>query len=455
MTHAPMTPADISLRSIAKLSVPLILTMSSFMLMNFVDALLLARYSSSAIAAVVPAGMAFHLVTTVFYGTAGYSSVLVSQYVGAGRHDRVAAVVWQGIYVAVVSGGVVALLSLVGEPLFTWVGHESSIRRGETEYFTVLCWGAPFALIAHAAAGFFSGRRVTLPILFVQLVAFSVNGLGDWVLIFGRWGAPEMGIAGAAWATVAGQAVSALLFVALFLARGNRDMYGSWRHRGLDSMLVWRLIVYGFPNGSRYVVEVLAWTAFLFFVGRLGETPLAATNIAWRINGLAFFPVIGLSQAVGILVGNAQGDRRPDLSAVVTWRGLVLSQAWMMTAALVFVLAPRWLYGMFEGDALAGSYAEIAQLGVVLLRFVALYTLLDGFNIVVLSTLQSAGDTKWTFVVSLVLHVFFLGALVAVDRYRPGVVLEWVVAASFVMFQALVWFARFLSGRWRNIQMVE
>jgi multidrug resistance protein, MATE family len=455
MTHAPCNPADTTYTGIAKLAAPLILTMSSFMLMNFVDALLLSWYSTAAIAAVVPAGMAFHLMSTVFTGTVGYTSVLVSQYYGAGRPDRVAPVVWQGIYLAVISGGMVAMLSLAGKPLFAWVGHDPSIRAFEVDYFTILCWGAPFYLLGQAVAGFFSGRRITMPILFAQSAAMAVNAVLDWVLIFGRWGFPEMGVAGVAWATVAGQAVAAVVFLVLFLDRKNRKVFGSWLERGLNLPLTRRLIVFGFPNGSRYVVEVLAWTAFVFFVGRLGESALAATNIAWRINGLAFFPVIGLSQAIGILVGNAQGEKRPDISVRVTWRGIAIGQAWMMTAAGVFVLFPRLLYGLFAGDTPPAEFGPIVDLGVMLLRFVALYTLLDGFNIMMLTTLQSAGDTKWTFVASLILHILFLAALTTVDRLRPAVIVEWLVATAFVMIQAFFWSGRFLSGKWREIQVVE
>ncbi len=80
------------------------------------------------------------------------------------------------------------------------------------------------------------------------------------------------------------------------------------------------------PNGLRFFFEMLAWTMFLFIIGRVGERELAATNIAWRINMIAFFPMIGVSIAVGTIVGHAQGMGRPDDSARCMRRGLVLAQ---------------------------------------------------------------------------------------------------------------------------------
>lgn len=448
--------SDFGYPRILRLAVPLILTMSGFMLMTFVDALFLSWFSADALAAAVPAQMAGHLIVVTFTGTTGYVSVLVSQYVGAGRAERVAPAVWQGVYLGLATGGVVALCAPVAGPLFAWVGHAPGIRQLEAEYLRILFWGAPAVIVQHAVSSFFAGQRRTLTIMVVQLSAFVVNGLLDYTLIFGTWGLPRMGMAGAAWATVLAQSVATVAFLALFLSRKNRERFHTWRRRGLDGGMLYRLVRFGVPSGSRFTIEMLAWTVFVFFLGRLGAVELSATNIAWRINGLAFFPIIGLSQAVAILVGNAQGEKRPDLSVAVTKRGLFLGQIWMVSVAGFFVLAPRIVYGWFYSpdSYTPESFAAVADLGVILLRFVALYTLVDGFNIVTLGALQAAGDTSWTLWVSLGLHVVFVAVLLVADTLWPDIYVEWALATGFVMFQAFVWFGRWLTGRWRHIDVI-
>ncbi|MBD3244059.1 MAG: MATE family efflux transporter [Chitinivibrionales bacterium] len=452
-----MDPTHCTYRRILRVSAPLILTMSGFMLMQFVDSLFLSWHSATALAAVVPASMASHLAAIAFVGTAQYTAVLVAQYVGAGREHAVATVVWQGVYLALPMGGLVALLAFVAEPLFTWVGHDPDTQLLEVVYFRIMCWGAPAVVVQNAISGFFAGRRETATILVVQLGAFAVNGLLDYMLIFGKLGAPALGIAGAAWATVCAQACATLVFGLLFLLPKYQARYGTWSDRGLHMPMVYRLVRFGFPNGSRYLVEMIAWTAFVFYLGRLGTVELAASNIAWRINGIAFFPIIGLSQAVGILVGSAQGDHRPDLSVLVTRRGLVVGELWMILVATVFVVAPRTLYGFFfSPDAIAAAdFGRIQDLGVILLRLVALYSLLDGFNIILLGALQSAGDTRWTFTVSAAMHLAFVGALAWADVTNAGLYPEWIITTVFVMLQAMVWLWRFLSGRWHHIEVVS
>jgi MATE family multidrug resistance protein len=100
-------------------------------------------------------------------------------------------------------------------------------------------------------------------------------------------------------------------------------------------------------------------------------------------------------------------------------------------------------------------FDSLVSFGTVLLRFVALYCLLDAFNIVILSALQAAGDTRWTLWAALAANAVFLGALVWADIAQWGVYAEWGIATAFVCAQALMWLGRLLSGRWKDIRVIE
>jgi MATE family multidrug resistance protein len=291
--------------------------------------------------------------------------------------------------------------------------------------------------------------------MIVQLAALGVNALLDYLLIFGNFGFPGLGIAGAACATVAASAVSTAAFFVLFLLRRNRTEWGSWKSRHMDTGLLKRLIRFGFPSGARFMVEMFAWTVFVIFIGRIGSNELAVTNISWRINGIAFFPIIGLSQAVAILVGHAQGARQPDIAKRVVWRGMLVSQAWMVIMAAVFLLLPVTLLDLFNSHNGSAAYEGLLTTGVVLLRFVAVYCLLDACNYIFVSALTAAGDTRWTLLATLVLNAVFVAALFAADIWHRTLYAEWVIATAFVMAQALVWMGRFLQGRWKSFEVVE
>jgi MATE family multidrug resistance protein len=175
-----------SYRDILRLAAPLILTMSSLMIMQFIDALLLSRFSAAAVAAVVPAGMASWLLVCAFHGTAGYTSTLVAQYAGAGRTGRVASSVWQGVYFSAVSGAGVAMSGFAARFLFTLVGHEQDVREMEIVYFAIICAGAPLTILGSALSGFFSGLHRTAVIFLAHSAGTAVNVVLDLALIFGN-----------------------------------------------------------------------------------------------------------------------------------------------------------------------------------------------------------------------------------------------------------------------------
>jgi MATE family multidrug resistance protein len=200
---------------------------------------------------------------------------------------------------------------------------------------------------------------------------------------------------------------------------------------------------------------MLAWTLFIFFIGRIGDNELAASNIVFRINSFAFFPIIGLGQAVGVLVGQAQGAGNIDRTVKLTYTGFYLAEIWMIVIAIILVLFPFNILNLFNGNGVIDNYQSITALGAVLLRFVAVYSLLDACNIIFVSSLQSAGDTRWTMIFSIISNCSFLGVLMVADYLKVSIWFQWTTATIFVMTAAITWLIRFRLGRWKTIRVIE
>jgi MATE family multidrug resistance protein len=439
---------------IISLATPLILSMTGVVVMQFIDALFLAWYSADAIGAIVPASMGSYLIISPFQATAGFTSTLVAHYIGAGKPQRVFAVTWQGIYCAIICGIIVSGVGFFSNPIFEWVGHDPSVRPLEENFFAIMCWGALPAITGSAISGFFIGRGKTKILMIIQLSGILVNALLDYILIFGKLGLPALGITGAALATIAAQLFVMVYLMIVFLRTNLMHDGYPWKERYFKKELFYRLIRYGFPSGLRFGFEMLAWTGFIFIVGRIGINELAATNIAFRINGFAFFPVIGIGQAVAILVGQAQGKRDIKQAIRVTYTGFFVSELWMILAALIFIFFPGQLFGLFGGEGYS-NFEGIIKVGSTLLKLVAVYCLLDAGNIIFVSALQAAGDTKWTMYLSLIAHGLFLSALLFADHFALGIWTEWIIATVFVMGVAVLWFSRFRSDAWHSIRVIE
>ncbi|MDY0301437.1 MAG: MATE family efflux transporter, partial [Trichlorobacter sp.] len=185
----------------------------------------------------------------------------------------------------------------------------------------------------------------------------------------------------------------------------------------------------------------------------LGTAELAASGIAFRINGIAFFPALGLGQAAGILAGHARGAGRDDDVPAITWQSLLVCELWMLVMALVFAFYPGQLVALFAGSG--AEAAEIIKIGIITMRFVAFYCLFDAANVVISSILAAVGETSWLARTFFICTCVFMVLLWGVDLFMPDLILEWALATAFVFITAVLWFFRFKKGVWRQQQVLR
>ncbi|HPO45731.1 MAG TPA: MATE family efflux transporter [Spirochaetota bacterium] len=444
-------------RELLVLSIPLILSTSSWSLQHFVDRMFLAWYSPFAIAAVMPAGMLNFCTMSIFIGTAGYVSIFAAQYFGAGVNERIGSSIWQGAYIAAFGAIVHLALIPLAPAIFDLAGHDPEVRRYEVIYFQILCLGAFPGIASSAFSGFFTGLGRPWPVMWVNLLATGVNLFLDYLLIFGKWGFPEMGIKGAAIATVAAGFVYCAAYLALLAAPKARRIYHTLSGWRLDRELFARLLRFGFPNGVQFFVDIAGSTVFILLVGRLGTTNLAATNIAFNINTLAFMPMFGFGIAVSVLVGQYIGMERTDLAERSVYSGFHMTFLYMAAISLCYLLAPDIFVAPFMSKADPAAFSEIYPLSVILLRFVALYCIFDTLNIIFASALKGAGDTRFVMymlaVVSLV--VLVLPTYLALVVFDGGLYAAWVIASLYVVVLGFAFFIRFRGGRWKSMRVIE
>jgi len=444
-------------REVLAVAVPLVLSTATWSVQHFVDRMFLTWYSPEAIAAAMPAGMLSFTVISLFMGTAGYVSTFVAQYYGAGRRHRIGPALWQGIYISLIGGLVMLCIIPLAEPAFRLIGHSRSIQPNEVVYFQTMCLGGGAYIGSYALSGFYSGRGKTWPVMWVNAATTVVNLVLDYVLIFGRMGFPELGIRGAAIATVAAGVFSMLVFLALLLSGGNESEYhtrSGWR---FEQGLFRRLLRYGFPSGMQFFLEIAGFTGFVLVVGRLGTASLAATNIAFNINTLAFMPMIGCGIAISVLVGQYLGARKPEIAQTATYSGFQVTFFYMASIAAAYALAPDVFVAPFAHRADPEGFAEIYARSVILLRFVAVYSLFDTMNIIFCSAIKGAGDTRYVMIVTVILSVFvlILPVYLAVEILNSGLMVAWLLATLYVISLGVTFYARFLGGKWKSMRVIE
>ncbi|TAL31769.1 MAG: MATE family efflux transporter [Spirochaetes bacterium] len=443
-------------RELLVLALPLVLSTASWSIQLFVNRMFLAWYSREAIAAVVPASILNFSTMSIFIGTASYVGIIVAQYFGARQPGRIGATAWQGVYVALIGGVFHALMIPFAPEIFGAIGHDPAVQAYEIEYFMIINAGAFFGIASSAFAGFFTGIGKPWPVMWVNVAGTGVNILLDYLLVFGKGGFPELGVRGAAIATVVAGLSYCGLYVALLAKRHYRITYRSLAAWRPDGELFGRLMRFGLPSGVQFFVDIVGFNIFLLLVGRLGTDSLAATNIAFSINTLAFMPMIGIGIAVSVLMGQYLGADNPAFAGRSVWSGFHLTLLYMGTISLAYVLAPGVFIWPFAANAEVGEMGAVYATVAVLLRFVAVYSVFDTLNIVFASALKGAGDTRFVMYMlcCVSLCVLIVPTYLALIVFRAGIYTAWYIASAYVILLGFAFLLRFMGGKWRSMKVI-
>jgi len=445
--------------AVLSVCLPLAVGMGATMVMEFTDRIFLANYSLESIAAALPAGIIAFVFLAFFSGVGGYCSVFIAQYKGAGQPEMIGVVLWQGIYFSLGSGVCLLAIALfASSPLFAMVGHSVQVRQLEELYFSILCAGGIFHVAVMTLSSFFTGRGCTRPVMLINVIGMVINIPLDYCLINGIFFFPELGIQGAAIATVASGGIMFLLLSALIFTRSHcleYQLLATWRFSG---NLCRRLFRFGVPGALQFCLDILAFTFFTVMVGRISDVALATSNIVLSISSLAFMPAFGFNQGVSAMVGHALGQGKPNKARHTTWSAIHILLVYTLLFNLLIIFWPDLLLNLFLQPGLeAPTHAAIFNQGVVLLKIVAIYILFDNFYLIFTGALKGAGDTRFILWSTLAgtLFCMILPVSVGVLYFGAGLAYVWSCLLFFIASLCLMSFWRFQHGHWQQIQVIE
>lgn len=445
-------------RETLRVAYPLIISMGSFTMMQFCDRMFLAWYHAASIQAALPAGILSFTMICGFMALAGYANTFVAQYHGAGEPLGCSRATAQGVLLAVLSWPAMLALMPVGQWILRMSGHAPDVLREELTYYNILMIGSVAVPLGAAISSFFTGRGDTLTNMYANLAANVANIVLDYAMIFGRWGFPEMGIAGAAWATVLSGFVAPAIMFALYFAPRADAAYATRRTFCFDRPLFLRMIRFGFPSAMHLILDVGSFSLFVLFIGRLGRTALAASNIALAINNIAFMPLIGMSIAASILVGQYQGRGDNDTAEKAGWTALKIGWIYMGLVAATFILFPQSYLRLFAGrgpDSI--PLEEVLPLGRYLLIMMAAWGMMDAVNLVISGALKGAGDTRFVmyYSVAMAWGLWMVGEVVILRVLRLGILPAWAWLMFYVIVMAVGFLWRYRSGRWKTLELLD
>lgn len=379
------------LRAALLLALPMAGAQLAQVSLHIIDTLMCGRLGALALAGAGLGTAAFSMVMFPLLGMMGAVAPLVSQAYGAGDRDQISRSLSQALMLALLIALPGMLLLSFAAPMMQWAGQPAEAVAIADSYLKAARWSLLPALWVGALRYFLDSLSRPRIALIVTVSAIGINVLANWLLMFGNFGFPALGVAGTGWATtlVNGWMLTVLLaFVAWDPAL---KAFLHWTLRPNADLLL-GLLRLGLPMALTIMAEVWLFVGLTFLMGLLGTVPLAAHQIALNISTLTFMFALGVANATTVRVGQALGRREPAAARQAGISGMLLGMSVMSLSGLVFWFAPRLVIAFYLNLDLPENQAVI-EMTVLLLRLAALFQLFDALQVTSQGALRGFKDT--------------------------------------------------------------
>jgi MATE family multidrug resistance protein len=381
-------------RATLALGLPLIGSSLAQMALHVTDTVMVGWYGVVALAAVVLGSSTFFILFILGAGFAKAVLPMVAAARAAGDETRIRRDARMGLWLSAAFGVLIYPVFWWSEPLLLALGQEAEVSALARDYLRIAGAGMVPALWVAVLQSWLAALGRTQVVLWVTLAAVAVNIAINWALIFGHWGFPEMGAAGAAVATVTVQVVS-FLALGLYAARlpALRQYHLFQRFWKLDAPALAQVFRLGWPIGLTGIAEGGLFQASALMMGWVGTVQLAAHGIALEAAAVAFMIHVGLSSAATIRIAGfaERGEARSLRDATLVALGLSFLVA--VAVIVVFVTLPEPVIGLFLDETKPES-AAILTFGTTLLALAALFQLADAMQVMALGLLRGLHDTR-------------------------------------------------------------
>ena len=386
-----MTPLRHHIRATAQLAVPLIGSHLAQQAIGVADTVMTGWYGVDALAAVTLGATCFFIVWIVGSGFAMAVMPLVATAAADGDDRQVRRITRMGLWAALIMAIASYPLFFLSAPLLIALGQAPEIAEVAQGYLRIAGLGMAFSLMVTVLKSHLAALERTRMILLATVAAAVLNAALNWVLIFGNLGAPELGVTGAAIASLSTN-VAMFAILALHAARGP-DLALFERLWRLDRPAFRQVFRLGWPIGLTQLAESGLFTASTLMMGWIGTASLAAHGVAIQITSVMFTMQVALSSAATVRAGQAVG--RGDRVALRqgAWAALVLSGVLVALTVALFLGMPRQMVGWFLAPD-EPERAAILALGAGFLMVGALFQLVDAVQVVALGLLRGLQDTR-------------------------------------------------------------
>lgn len=377
-------------RRILKIGAPITIAQLLNMSMGFVDTVMTGNYSAEALAAV---SGSHHMVTPflLFVAAAiGSSQAITAQFVGSGTDTRsIGNVTRHAMLIGLTFSFLLILITKIAPLVLPFFSFEAPVIALARDYLFAFSFSLPATIIFIAFASFYAGISKPVVTMLISLLMLSTNIIGNYSLVFGNFGFPELGAEGAGWTSTLASWVGALGIVSVTFIHKEFNKFNPFKSFfRFDISLFQQILKVGIPSGFSSIFEVSMFAVFSLLMGKFGVLVLAGSQIALNCASLVFMVPLGLSFAITTNVGTYIGQKKYHQARFAGFSGYVVNIVCNTVSCAMLLLFAEQIAGFYTKDI------KVIEIASTLLMFAGIFQLSDGIQVAGMGILRGYKDTK-------------------------------------------------------------
>ncbi|MCO4781718.1 MAG: MATE family efflux transporter [Candidatus Cloacimonetes bacterium] len=435
------------LSTLFSLAIPIIGGMLSQNLLNLVDIAMVGQLGSAALAAVGLCGFMNFMAVGLLMGFSSGVQAISARRIGENKSDEAAKPLNSALLIITLLSVITSSIVYLAIPyLLPLLNSDSKVVILGTDYLSIRIFGVVFVGLNASFRGFFNGIGLATIYLRTLVVMHFLNILFNYLLIFGKFGFPEMGVSGAAVGTL----ISLFFGTALYFIQAKfiASKYG-FLSKKASFQEIKSLISISFPQSITQIMFATGLTTLFVIIGKIGTVELAAANILINVMLVAILPGIGFGFTSATLCSQALGRR--DMDDAYQWAIDIVKVGFLVISCLglLMVLFPQHILGIFTTET------EVVDVAVNSLRLTGFFISLDACGMILMHSLLGVGDSKHVMIVSSVLQWgFFLPLAYVLGVYlKFGLISIWIMQGAYRLIQALIFAKTWHNRNWAHIKI--
>jgi multidrug resistance protein, MATE family len=433
-------------RQIIKIALPISLAILVPQLNFITNNIFLGHYSQHALAVASITGVYYLIFAMIGFGLNTGLQTLISRRAGENKPEEIGKIFAQGVFISLVIASIGILVTWFIAPLLLRnLLHSPQVAEDSITFLRIRIFGLPFLYVYQMRNALLVGTNNSRYLVSGTFAETAANILFDYLLIFGHFGFPEMGLNGAAVASIIAEFLGMFVIFIVIHYKGITKRFNLFSHFKWDSGYAKSILSVSLPLIFQLAISLISWEYFYILIEHHGQTALAVSNVMRNIFGLVGCVTWALASTTSSMVSNIIGQGKADQVPALIWRIIKISTGLSFIVAILFNLFPGVLLSIYGQDE---AFTAVA---IPVIRVVTTAMVLMSFSVICLNAITGTGNSRVTFLIELITIVFYcLYVYLVLEKYFLSITYGW-------MSEWLYWLSIFTlsylyirSGKWKN-----